>query len=314
MNIYQRNTLTVNHGTYFIDTSVPREVQYGDPTQKDPTNPRAGEGEKFSTITPCDFVDKDECEPRSVNVFERNQTYYVFFLYAKQSTEQTYQIYVGKEGFDTGTVKGVQMGINVAPAFASLVKTFQTRPTWLKKVQVDNGILTVNVDFNGVTELEPTAANLCQPKTFCHVKDNHCVSALVDSGDNRDPLLIANPGLEKEVNAVCGTWAVKDLDCPKDGCFGFSFTLPDKFKADATIEGPTPHRPRPAMFPDTTAPGQPDWTAKFQRTSTAPDNTPPDNNNKGGACFYPDPLPGNEGCEAVEPTGPQPRGVPRRRR
>jgi hypothetical protein len=33
-DIYQRNTLTVNHGTYFLDTGVPREVQYGDVTKK----------------------------------------------------------------------------------------------------------------------------------------------------------------------------------------------------------------------------------------------------------------------------------------
>jgi cell migration-inducing and hyaluronan-binding protein len=96
-NFYQRNTLTVNHGTYFIDTSVPREVQFGDPTKKTP-------GEQFNNITPCDVADQDRCKPRSVNVFKADETYYVFFLYAKQSTEQTYQIYVGN-GFDTGTAR-----------------------------------------------------------------------------------------------------------------------------------------------------------------------------------------------------------------
>jgi cell migration-inducing and hyaluronan-binding protein len=296
-NFYQRNTLTVNHGTYFIDTGVPREVQYGDVTKKLP-------GEQFNDITPCDIADKDNCKPRSVNVFKADETYYVFFLYAKQSTEQTYQIYVGN-GFDTGTVMGVQMNISVAPV--SLAKTFSTKPGpdfWLKKAQVDaNGILTVNVDFKGVTDLEPTAANLCQPKTFCQAKGGSCVSALVDSGPNRDPLLIANPALENEVNKVCGTWAVKDLDCPKDGCFGFSFKLPSGFKTDATIAGPTPHRPAPAKFPDTSAPGQPDWTAKFERTTTAPDNAAK------GACFYSPPLPGDTGCDVVEPTGPASRAA-----
>jgi cell migration-inducing and hyaluronan-binding protein len=299
-NIYQRNTLTVNHGTYFLDTSVPRDVQYGNVTAKTV-------GEQFNNITPCDVAEKDHCKPRSVNVFTAGQTYYVFFLYAKPSTEQTYQIYVGN-GFETGSVMGVQMNISGAPV--SLAQTFPTRPTWLKEPTVDNGILTVNVDFKGVTDLEPTADNLCQPKTFCQVKKStqpneksRCVSALVNSGDNKDPLLVANSALEDEVNKVCGTWAVKDLDCPKDGCFGFSFKLPSKFLDDppATIAGPAPYRPAPNMFPTTNAPGQPDWKAKFERTTTAPDNAAK------GACFYPDPLPGEKGCDVVEPTGPAPR-------
>jgi hypothetical protein len=296
-DIYQRNTLTVNHGTYFLDTGVPREVQYGDVTKKIA-------GEQFNNITPCDVADKDHCKPRSVNVFMAGETYYVFFLYAKQSTEQTYRIYVGN-GFDPDTVMGVQMNINDGPV--KLAKTFQTRPNWLAQPTVENGILTVNVDFKGVSDLDPKAANLCQPNRFCQAKNGSCVSALVNS----DPLLIANPALEIEVNNVCGTWAVKDLDCPKDGCFGFSFKLPSGFKADATIAGPTPHRPPSAKFPGTTASGQPDWTAKFERTKTGPDSA------QGGACFYKDPLPGNDGCEVVEPTVPTPRGAalgPRRRR
>src|SRR5262249_50087628 len=147
-----------------------------------------------------------------------------------------YQIYVG-EGFDAETVKGVRIGIKVGPV--SLAETFATRPAWLSQPTVSAGILTVNVNFKGVSELDPTADNLCQPKAFCRKDEasGKCVSALVNSGANKDPLLIANPALEKQANAVCGTWAVKDLDCPKEGCLGFSFTLPGKFAADATIAG-----------------------------------------------------------------------------
>jgi hypothetical protein len=64
------------------------------------------------------------------------------------------------------------------------------------------------------------------------------------------------------------------------------------------------------MFPTTSASGQPDWTAKFERTKTAPDNA------QGGACFYKD-LPGSTDCEVVDPTVLTPRGAalgPRRRR
>jgi hypothetical protein len=274
---------------------VPREVQYGNLTNKTA-------GEKFNNITPCDVADKDHCKPRSVNVFKAGETYYVFFLYAKPSTEQTYQIYVGKDPlFNVDTmVKAVQMNIAVAPV--TVAKTFETRPSWLPRptFEKESGILTVRVDFKDVKDLEPTADNLCQPKTFCQKKNNSCASALVNDGPNKDPLLSANPGLEKVANMVCGTWAVKDLDCPKDGCFGFSFKLPAAFVADATIAGPTPHRLAPNKFPETGASGQPDWKTKFELTKTEPDNA------SKGACFYPEPLPGNSGCDVVEPTAPAP--------
>ena len=35
--LYQRNTLTVNHGTYFIDSGVPREFEDGDVTGSPPS-------------------------------------------------------------------------------------------------------------------------------------------------------------------------------------------------------------------------------------------------------------------------------------
>src|SRR5262249_31381317 len=66
---FQRSTLTANHGTYYIDTTVSASIQ---------------NSENFTKQS-----------PRSVNVFKKDQTYYVFFLYAKTATKQTYQIFVG---------------------------------------------------------------------------------------------------------------------------------------------------------------------------------------------------------------------------
>jgi hypothetical protein len=63
-----------------------------------------------------------------------------------------------------------------------------------------------------------------------------------------------------EVDAVCGTWAVKDLDCPKNGCFGFAFTLPDDFVADGVSRRPNPERFPPTAEPKT---GLPSWATKF---------------------------------------------------
>ena len=79
--------------------------------------------------------------------------------------------------------------------------------------------------------------------------------------------------MQAEAGIICGSAAVKDLDCPKDGCYGFSFTLPKGFVADDTIASPQKHRPQPEEFP--TAPmakSQPDWTTMFERTTKAPDS------------------------------------------
>ena len=82
-NMYQRHTLTLNGGTYYLDTSVPLDTQQTEPFTKKPG------------------------AARDVNVFEGGQTYYVFFLYTKPSTNQTYQIYVG-DGFQQSSVKPVR--------------------------------------------------------------------------------------------------------------------------------------------------------------------------------------------------------------
>ena len=156
------------------------------------------------------------------------------------------------------------------------------------------GILVVTVDFKYMAELDPTPAHgLCQPRTFCKPNpkagDKLCESALAD-GDR----------LKAESDAVCGNWAVKDLDCTPivknsggkvigGGCYGFSFTLPSGFRADNSD-----HRPPPEIFPgspDTLFPqGYPNWATKFLNTTTVPDAT-------GGRCFYPK-LPGTPvtGC------------------
>jgi hypothetical protein len=166
-----------------------------------------------------------------------------------------------------------------------------SKPAWLGEPTVDaNNVLSVHVRFDQVAGLEPSAGNLCEPKTFCKDDSGKCVSALAPD----DPLVVANPGMTAEAGIICGSAAVKDLDCPKDGCYGFSFTLPKGFVADDTIASPQKHRPQPEEFP--TAPmakSQPDWTTMFEKTTKAPDSA------SGGACFYPD-LPGSQSCPIVK--------------
>ena len=86
---YQRSTLLANHGVYYLDTSVSQNTQ---------------NTENFTTAT-----------PRSVNVFQGGQTYYMYFLYAKPESRLTFQIYVGP-GFDlTSNLAAVRSGLEVMP-------------------------------------------------------------------------------------------------------------------------------------------------------------------------------------------------------
>ena len=176
-NISQRNTLTINNGAYYLDTTVSADMQ----KSKD----------KFSNDPPVAF-----------NVFAPGKQYHVFFVYAKQSTKQTYQIWVGP-GFDKD--KHFELtNVNVeTQAFSFLPKVAKT--PWATASYDGKGLLTVEVDFNGLTTLDPTPDNgLCAPRTFCKVDGQKmCVSNL--SPADR---------LFGESDAVCRNWAVKDLDCP----------------------------------------------------------------------------------------------------
>ena len=141
-NMYQRHTLTLNGGAYYLDTSVPRATQQNEPFTK-----RTGAA-------------------RDVNVFEGEQTYYIFFLYAKPTTKQTYQIYVGDK-FEQDTVKPVRGKLATAPIKFS---DGTNSPKWLTVSPPKDKVLTVTIDFSAYQdELNPANKDngLCGPKKFC---------------------------------------------------------------------------------------------------------------------------------------------------
>jgi cell migration-inducing and hyaluronan-binding protein len=265
-----RETLTVNNGTYFLDTAVPLEMQ------KD-----IREGSKI--ISHGESYNRQGGPGNSIdtfgNVFQPGETYYVFFLYAKKSTRQTYQIYVGKDP-NGGSVKPKRVRIpsSLDPTdYDGTVPYLATIDT--SKVMID-GIVSVTVDFKDVTELEPTPANgLCKPSKFCGSSDNTTCSSVLSPDD---PAVKISTTLSTDAKRACRVWAVKDLDCPVKGCLGFSFTLPDAsiFKADATVANPTPHRRQPGFFPgDNQNQGLPNWLVKFTNTGLEPDKS-------NGQCHY----------------------------
>lgn len=247
--IAQRETLTINNGVYYLDTTVTEADQ---------------KKENFSNLS----------------VFKKDEQYTLFFVYAKSSTVQTYQIYVGpgfkKDGVDfkTGRVKIDDAALPFTPDAAN--------KGWADADYKD-GLLTVTVRFGGLqAELAPTPQNgLCKPEKFCKADGASCVTAL----DDDDPRVRANRKLRRESDAVCRQWAVKDLDCPLAGCLAFSFT--PKVEADGKY-----HRPKPEAFPKDNKDnkqGKPDWTTKFSRTSKEPDNSK-------GICYYPK-IPGSTDCK-----------------
>jgi hypothetical protein len=278
-NIATRETLTVNNGTYYIDTAVPLTMQQSE----DYNN---GQGNLF------------------FNVFRAKETYKVFFIFAKNTTRQTYQIYLGTAA-TKDAIKPVRVSLDTVQFNTTPVTG---DPAWLKtdtsRVK-DKGILSVTIDFTKLPKdaLAPSAENgMCQPHQFCTPTgaQGACVSTL----PAKDPR-------KKDYDAVCGQWAVKDLDCPRSGCYGFTFTIPDTgFDPRAMVANPTPYRLQPAEFPTKPAEvekqGKPTWLVKFLGTTLPPDST------AGGQCNY-SKLPGTD-CTVPDWVPHEPRAVLRRSR
>ena len=262
-DLSQRETLTINNGTYYVDTTVSLDTQ---------------NTENYTTTA-----------PRFLNVFKAGETYYMFFAYVKPSTVQTYQIYVGP-GFDTST--HFKFGrVNVDELGGDFF--FQRSPTvqeiWADP-QLNGDILTVNIDFSGMTALDPSPdSGLCQPRTFCKPagsKDEKkmCVSALKPD----DPIIAANKNFVAQNDAVCQTWATKDLDCPPivrdkdrnwmiDGGPGFCLHIPHSCRRTgfAVADDKLPSAwPRSAFLKDAKpTQGAPDWATRFKRPAKEPDQS-----------------------------------------
>ncbi|MGH9704577.1 MAG: hypothetical protein ACRD4K_14475, partial [Candidatus Acidiferrales bacterium] len=207
----QRSTLTVNHGRYFIDTTVPYASQQA----------------SFGNVTKF-----------SPSVFLQNQTYYFFLIYAKPSTQQTYDIFVGTGATPSdvvASVKPYRVGIDDSnyqfrdPAIGSL--PFITVAT--SDYNATTGILTIHVDLSGyATEFRNDRKNFCAPPTYCQW-----------TGTDAAGSCGCKPGTDCTDNAVCA-WGPKDTDCPTIGCFGFGVTLGPQFS-----NGPKPGiPPAPILF------------------------------------------------------------------
>ena len=236
----QRSTLSLNHGGYYIDTTQNCTSQGACPVC---TPNDRGTDCKFCKpgTTDCwsNAADNDP-NPWHPTVFLGKHTYYVFLIYAKPSTKQTYDIFVGFNEKDKYTV---------TPILANLPsKAFDFRSVpgggWVPSPEYNEVTGTVRVTVDLTKEkavFSDSKASFCQPKSFCAVKG---------SGDTAT--CGCQAGTLCTDDAVCA-WGTADLDCPlqvdpRDGvkkmaCYGFSFTMPDDFVAP-----PTPIPPDPKLF------------------------------------------------------------------
>lgn len=277
---WQRSLMTVNNGKFYIDTTAKQETQQISPAL----------GRKDNAFE--DYVECSQrptggnCSKRSVNLFEKDKTYLVFFLFAKKDTKQVYQIYVGKDFKPDTGFKGVKItDTNLRFKYVDWTTPWKAEMVEGSTKGVKD-ILQVTVDFSQVTgiELDPKKATsaTCKPASFCQWGlaqlggSGTCRTSLKDN----DPRVLINPALKTIAEKVCGEWAVKDLDYPAGGALGFRFTLPGTFAADDKY-----HRPLPEAIPDNDTV----WSKFSLKGVSAGDCTYTDANTPGkGSCGVPD--------------------------
>jgi len=221
-SIAQRSTLTVNHGTYYMDTTVSEKTQ------------RA-------------FVAAQLSGPAYVNVFIGGHTYYTFLMFAKPksdessgppATRQTYQMYVGTKDFNLDT-DVVATRVNTENAPLTFGNPIAWPATWSKSYLATTGVVTVTMDMGFdefKTDYDGVAESKCQPETFCswNSGSKSCGCALDKAN-----------GLYNQCQAVCSNWTDKDVQCPQGGCYGFGVKLPNTFvAADQQVSHPAACYPK----------------------------------------------------------------------
>jgi hypothetical protein len=209
----QRSNLTMNHGSYYIDSTVPLATQLGSNTGPD-TKPIA-----------------------YPNVFLAGHAYYIYVLYAKPSLHQTYSMYIGT-GLSSAAGEGA-IATGIVNPFPGTTPTFTagtgSSPDWITAKTYDptTGVVSVTIDLSQQTSVfNAVQSQFCQPTTYCSANsDGSC-------GCKAGTSCVA-------ADSVC-SWGPKEIDCPPAGCFGFSITLPASFQT-ATTTQPIPP-PAPVLF------------------------------------------------------------------
>ena len=186
----QRSNLTMNHGSYYLDTTVSAAVQR-----------TAGAG--------------------NLNVFLKDQSYYVYLLYAKTSTHQQYSMYIGK---------GIEEDAALAEVTTGLVNPFKgTKPVFIpgagstsdwitgKTYDPKTGFITVTIDLS---KQGPIFA--ADRAVFMSARELLQRAQLTDRA-------VCKAGSNCKHNAVCSWGPKQPINCPVGGCFGFAVKMPSNF-------------------------------------------------------------------------------------
>ena len=213
----QRSTLSLNHAAYYIDTTLDCTTQGGCPT--------------CAKFDPNGFCEADS-GPYRPSVFLAGRTYYVYFVYASPTLQQSYDIYVGPGTSDAELkvtpifvdAKGYKIGTADDPSFIK-----PANPT--NQYYDGKSLLRLKVDLTGQdSAFKDSKPKFCNPKAFCSAKDDG------SCGCNA-----ASTACSVVTDADCA-WASNDIDCPIDPmnangmrCFGFSFTMPPNYTAKPVV-------------------------------------------------------------------------------
>lgn len=137
----QRSTMTVNHGNYYIDTTLNAANQ----------------------------------PVPNKNVFLANQPYYIYLLFATPQTKQTYSMYIG----DVTQAEAYAAVVPGTVDISTAKYVFSPNPSgnWItKSYNEKNGVLTVTIDLSGQQDVFNTdRPQFCQPQTYCSIhSDGSC--------------------------------------------------------------------------------------------------------------------------------------------
>ena len=215
---FQRSSLTVNNGRYYIDTSASLAAQQA--------------------------VNPPKKNIKLYNVFRKGGTYYTFLLFAKTTTKQTYDIYVGT-GFDKTKMDQLWLTRVQLPSSYEFQppKPF---PQDLATYDSKSGILTVTMDMsrfpNFATQYAAEQKNQCQPSTFCQWIDKpemdedncQCADSIFSP-----PTSTFQAAECTKTNGICH-WGTEDVGCPQGGCYGFGVKLSDNFVTSDNPPSPMP--------------------------------------------------------------------------
>jgi hypothetical protein len=138
----QRSTMSMSHGSYYVDTTVPAATQ------------------GYS------------------NVFQAGQTYWFYVLYAKPSLHQTYSMYIGKNLSENDAVALVQTGL-MEPTHNVFTPGLGPDATsdWItaKNYDPSTGVLSIIIDLGEQSNvLTKDKVNFCQPTSYCSYINDSC--------------------------------------------------------------------------------------------------------------------------------------------